>query len=85
MRGRPRPQLSYGLGLPFTAPTDQPTDKVCPTDSAIDRTLLDVVENEIFPMELMHGLPSMRTQHWNAAWHGPPSLGGRNDRLRRAS
>jgi 5-methylthioadenosine/S-adenosylhomocysteine deaminase len=47
--------LDTASGPPFTAPTDQPTDKVCPTDSAIDHTLLDVVENEIFPMELMHG------------------------------
>ncbi len=43
--------LDTDSGLPFAPPTGQ----ACPTDPAIDRTLLDVVENEIFPMELMHG------------------------------
>jgi hypothetical protein len=44
--------LDTDSGLPFTPP---PVDDGCPTPSGIDRTLLDVVDNEIFPMETMHG------------------------------
>jgi 5-methylthioadenosine/S-adenosylhomocysteine deaminase len=44
--------LDTDSGLPFTPPA---TNDGCPTDSGIDRTVLDVVQNEIFPMEIMHG------------------------------
>jgi cytosine/adenosine deaminase-related metal-dependent hydrolase len=43
--------LDTDSGLPFKAPPDTE----CPTDAGTDRTLLNVVENAIFPMELMHG------------------------------
>ena len=43
--------LDTDSGLPFTPPADTE----CPTEATVDRTLLDVVQNEIFPLELMHG------------------------------
>jgi 5-methylthioadenosine/S-adenosylhomocysteine deaminase len=43
--------LDTNSGLPFKPPADTE----CPTAPEVDRTLLDVVENDIFPMELMHG------------------------------
>jgi Amidohydrolase family len=43
--------LDTDSGLPFTPPTDNE----CPTEATVDRTLLDVVQNEVFPLELMHG------------------------------
>jgi cytosine/adenosine deaminase-related metal-dependent hydrolase len=43
--------LDTDSGLPFKPPVETE----CPTDPGIDRTLLNVVENAIFPMELMHG------------------------------
>ncbi|HEX4409064.1 MAG TPA: amidohydrolase family protein [Xanthobacteraceae bacterium] len=35
--------------------TSQPNASECPTPPTVDRTLLDVVQNEVFPLELMQG------------------------------
>jgi 5-methylthioadenosine/S-adenosylhomocysteine deaminase len=43
--------LDTDSGLPFTPPA---TNDGCPTKPETDRTLLDVVDNEVFPIELMH-------------------------------
>ncbi|QQO33216.1 amidohydrolase family protein [Bradyrhizobium diazoefficiens] len=47
--------LDTASGIPFNMPNPDPKDSVCPTDATIDRTVLDVVENDVFPLELMHG------------------------------
>jgi 5-methylthioadenosine/S-adenosylhomocysteine deaminase len=44
--------LDTDSGLPFSPPTD---NDGCPTAVDVSRDLLDVVQNEVFPLELTHG------------------------------
>jgi 5-methylthioadenosine/S-adenosylhomocysteine deaminase len=43
--------LDTDSGIAIPAP---PASEVCPTKDGTDRTLLDVVDNEVFPLEVMH-------------------------------